>query len=200
MPGVLFGTVKDTKDPKKLGRVQVLLTDHGDGEVVLEWLRVIQPLASADFGAVWLPELQDNVVVLQGPGGVDGMLVLGSLYSGKRKPPGEAKVEHKHLLTKGGHEILLDDTSGAEKIKISTKDAKIEILLDQATPGITITAGKEITVNADSKVIVKAAEVAITGSSKVTIGSDSQVSIQGAQIEVKADATVKITGGMIELG
>ncbi len=197
MANVLFGVVTDNVDEEGLGRVQVKLNDHGE-DVILPWVRVVQQMASADFGLVWLPEIDDNVVVLCGPGGVDGMLVLGALYSGNRKPPGEAKVEHKHLLTPGGNEILIDDTEGSELIKIATKESAIEILLDNATPGITITAGSEITVTSDDTVTVESSDVTISGSSSVTVGSDSDVTIDGSNVAIKG-SSVKITGA-VELG
>jgi len=199
MADVLFGTVNDNVDEEGLGRVQVLLSDHGD-EVILPWIRVIQALGSSDSGLVWLPEIDDNVVVLCGPGGVDGMVVLGCLYSGNRMPPGEAKVEHKHLLTMGGNEILIDDTDGAEQIKIATKDG-IEILIDNATPSITITAGSEITVTADDTITVEAADIVLTGSSSITIdGGSNPVEVLGSDIDVTGSGTVKISGSSVELG
>ncbi|MCA9566432.1 MAG: hypothetical protein KC656_01260 [Myxococcales bacterium] len=199
MADILFGVVKDNVDPEGLGRVTVALADHGE-EVVLPWIRVVQPIASADAGMIWLPEIDDNVVVLAGGRGLESMLVLGSVYSGNRKPPGEAKVEHKHILTAGGNEILIDDTEGSELIKINTKDGAIEILLDNATPEITITAGENLTINANSAVTVNASDVDVAASGSVTIKGDSSVKVEGGSVEVKSSGTVKVSGSMVELG
>ena len=197
MAEILFGVVADNEDPEGLGRVTVALADHGQ-EVVLPWIRVVQPLASTDAGLVWLPEVDDNVVVLAGSGGVETMLVLGALYSGRRKPPGEARVEHKHLLTPAGNEILIDDTEGAERIKIATKDGAIEILLDNATPEITITAGEDLTVTANSAITIEGGDITLKGSNSVKIEGD--VTLEGGNIEIKGSSGVKLSGASIELG
>ena len=64
---LLFATVKDTKDPLKLGRVQVELKSL-DKPVELPWIRVLQSQASKGFGMMVLPEIGDMVAVLRGAG------------------------------------------------------------------------------------------------------------------------------------
>lgn len=199
MADVLFGTVSDNVDPEGLGRVSVSLSDHGE-EVVLPWIRVVQPMASADSGMVWIPEIDDNVVVLAGNGGVESMVVLGALYSGNRKPAGEAKVDHKHWVTKGGNTILLDDTEGSERIEISTKDTTLSIVLDQATPEIIVTAGDNLTINAEAAVTVNCTDLDVVASGTVTLGGDSKVVVDGGAVEIKSSGTVKISGSSVALG
>lgn len=197
MATVLFGTVKDNVDTEGLGRIQVALADHGE-EVLLPWIRVVQSMASSGAGMVWLPEIDDNVVVLAGGAGPETMVVLGALYSGNRLPPGEAKVEHKHILTPAGNSILIDDTEGAEQIIISTKDATLQILLDHAGPEITITAGDNLIINAEADVTVNADNVDVLAGSNVTIAGDTEISIEGGNVKIDG-SSVKITGN-VELG
>ena len=59
-PAVFFATVMSTKDPLKIGRVQVSLRSL-DKPVEMPWLRVLQTQASKGFGSYCLPEKGDVV-------------------------------------------------------------------------------------------------------------------------------------------
>ena len=85
-PIVFIATVKSTKDPMGLGRVQVELKDL-DKPVEMPWLRLIQSHASKGFGTVLLPEVGDMVAVLRGSGDrIASMFILGSIHDKKNKP------------------------------------------------------------------------------------------------------------------
>jgi uncharacterized protein involved in type VI secretion and phage assembly len=205
MSRALFGIVSDDQDPDKLGRVKVKLHDF-QGEPVLPWLRVLQPFASADVGVVCLPMVGDHVVVLEGSGGVQGMVVLGSLYTGKRKAPplndgSSGDPLRRGIKTKGGSEITVDDTDGSEAITIRTKDGKVAVLLDAAGTKLTLTGDTEVAISSGSKVTVEAKEVVVTGESAVTVKSSSaKLALEGTQVEIKGSGGVKISGAMVELG
>jgi uncharacterized protein involved in type VI secretion and phage assembly len=204
MASVLFGVVKDNADPDKLGRVQVSLLDWS-GEVTLPWLRVMSPLASNSLGAVCLPDKDDHVIVLQGPGGVEGMVVIGSMYSGKRKPGalGKGKAGDplvRGIKTPGGNQIVIDDTGGKETILVSTKDGKVELVLTNDGPKVTLTVKGEVTVTADKKLAVKAQAIELKGDGvKIDAGS-AKVEVKGGNVDVNGAQGVKIAGAMIELG
>ena len=86
-PIIYFATVKDTKDPLKLGRVQVELKSL-DKPVEMPWLRVIQGQASKQSGTFLLPEKGDTVAILRGhQENVHGMLILGGVYDKVNAPP-----------------------------------------------------------------------------------------------------------------
>ncbi|HNC96898.1 MAG TPA: phage baseplate assembly protein V [Myxococcota bacterium] len=205
-PLVLFATVKDTKDPDSLGRIQVTLATH-DASLDLPWIRVLQPIASKQSGYFWLPEVGDEVAVLRGMGNhADGMVVIGAVYSGKNKPKNpdaDGKNNLKQILTRTGNEITIDDKSGDEKITIQTGDKKLSMVFDKKTGEITITGDKKVTVKVTEKAIVDAKDVEIKASNNVdikaatnvTIKGSSKVAIQGGQVEIKGDSTVKVEAG-----
>jgi len=201
MADVLFGVVKDNVDPEKLGRVQVTLNDHG-GEVIVPWIRVLQPMATSAAGTFWIPELEDNVVILQGPGGIDGMVVIGCLYDGVRKPPGEGKPEIKQWLTAGGSEITIDDTSGSELITIQTKETKTALVLNHSEATLVVYGDSGVSIaSASGPVTIDATEVTVIGSDKIVIGDGSgKVPIEGSAVEIKSSGKVAITGSAVEVG
>lgn len=204
MARALFGIVSDDQDPDKLGRVKVKLHDY-QGEPVLPWLRVVQPFASQDVGILCLPAVGDHVVVLEGSGGVHGMVVLGSLYTGRRKAPalndgtsGDPLV--RGIKTKGGSEITVDDTSGSEAITIRTKDGKVAVLLDAAGTKLTLTGDTEVAISSGSKVSVEAKEVVVNGESAVTVTSASaKIALEAKDVEIKGSGSVTISGASISL-
>jgi phage baseplate assembly protein V len=211
-PLLIFGTVKDTKDPDGLNRVQVELKGFGESTLTLPWLRLIQPTASNSFGHVWLPETDDEVVILKGAGNESsGMVILGALYNGKNKPmttDEDGKNNIKQILTRSGHDIKLDDTDGTEVITITAAKEKLIIEMDVSAGTITVTGEKEINlicegeainVDADKIAITGTTSVAITGDSEVTIEGTSKVDIKGAEVSVTGDSSVAIESAKIDV-
>ncbi len=191
--GVVIGLVTDNVDPLKEGRVRVNFPMLNN-EVESEWCRMRQAYAGNDYGAFYIPEIGDEVLVSFINGDMSLPVILGGLYNGKDKPPSfRAKdKDQKMIRTKGKHEILMDDTTGKERVRIKTKkghtidlsdeDKKIDIkttsgqkvVLDDQAKSVTIeTGGTSITVDAASgKITLKATTVSISATS-VKLGGDS---------------------------
>lgn len=191
---MLFGTVVDTKDPGKIGRVQVKIAGFGP-ELTLPWLRVIQSTASAKFGSFFLPEKGDEVAILRGAGNsADGMVVLGCLYNGKKEPAvpdtnGENNL--KEIRTRAGHVISLIDKKGEESITIKTGDGKLALVFTQKDGQVAITAEKMITLTSKDKLTIVGEEVAVTGNKKLTVTGKSTMTIEG-----KSDLTITAKGDL----
>ena len=201
---VYSGVVTSTEDPEGLGRVQVELQGFGDEGVQLPWIRMVQPMASASFGFMFLPESGDEVMVLKGAGNdFDSMVILGSVYNGSNTP-NEANEDGenntKQIYTRAGHELTFSDEDGSECITISTPDGKMSVTLDHANSELLIDADDTIKITATSKVEVEAQEVTISGSSKVEISSDSEVSVSAMNVSVSGDAKIALSAPQVEIG
>ena len=97
-PIVFLATVKSTKDPLGLGRVQVELKDL-DKPVEMPWIRMIHGQASKGFGTHLLPEVGDMVAVLRGAGDrVSSMYILGGVYDKVNAPALKDKDGKNHTL------------------------------------------------------------------------------------------------------
>jgi uncharacterized protein involved in type VI secretion and phage assembly len=220
-PNLLFATVKSTKDPEKLARVQVEVLGFGQ-KLVLPWIRTLQGLAGKAHGTMVLPEVGDEVVVLCGAGPEpDGMVVLGGVYNSKSKPKeanADGKNALKQVLTKGGHRVTLDDTKGKLKIELVAAKEKISVkmmvkegvLLLEANKDIQLKSAGKVTVDAKGVVTVKSKSKVVVDSPKIvalkkctiegpnlTIKA-SQVTVQGSVVTVDAKSTcaVKTTGAL----
>ncbi|MGF1536515.1 MAG: VgrG-related protein [Elainellaceae cyanobacterium] len=160
---LLVGIVTDNEDPEGMGRVKVkfptLTEEHNSN-----WARVVSIGAGGDRGFDCLPEIDDEVLVGFEHGDIHRPYVFGGVWNGVDATPcdvGESvqdgkvqlrtfqtRVGHKiqfiedggvMVKTSGGHEIYLDDSSGAISIK-STGDLNINV------PGNINIKGKTVTI------------------------------------------------------
>ena len=112
--GVVFGIVTNNKDPEGLGRVKVKLPWMAD-ELESNWARVVTPMAGAQRGIYFLPEVDDEVLVAFEHGSAEHPYVLGALWNGKDKPPesnSDGKNNTRTIRSRSGHVIRLTDTAG----------------------------------------------------------------------------------------
>jgi len=166
--GVVTGLVTDVSDPEGLGRIRVELTYLEEGNQSA-WARLATSLAGDDRGGWFLPEVGDEALVAFEMGDVNRPFVLGFLWNGDGAPP-ETDTLKRILKTVSGHKITFDDNSGSETILIEDSSGKNKITLD--TNGISIeTTGdfkikaKTFSVEADTTLDLKAsAKLSVKGS------------------------------------
>ena len=121
--GVVEGVVTEVNDTDgKEGRVKVQFPWF-DNQMETEWCRVRQFYAGNGYGAFFIPEVGDEVLVAFIHGDMRLPIILGGLYNGHDKPPSHraADLDQKMIRTKGGHELLFDDTSGKHRVRITTQ-------------------------------------------------------------------------------
>ncbi len=126
MYGAEVAVVTNVKDPLKQGRVKICLP-RLPGKPESDWARVVQPAAGPGRGFYWLPHVHDEVLVAFERGEAHKPFVVGSLWNGKDKPMKDAYTDENTsvmLQSRSGHQILLDDADGEEKIIIADKSGK----------------------------------------------------------------------------
>jgi Rhs element Vgr protein len=187
--GLAIGIVTNNNDPENVARVKVKFPWLSD-ETESDWARVVMPMAGPERGFFWLPEVNDEVLVAFEHGDFNQPFVVGSLWNGTDKPPltssaavGGGKVNKRIIKTRAGHVIMLDDTSGAEKIEVIDKTGRNKIVIDSAS-------GK-VTVEAQNDIELKATNITLQGRAKVAISAP--------QVEVSGTGRVKVQGGMVEI-
>jgi len=162
-------------DPEGLNRVQVRLIayDGVDGQDAPLWARVVAPFAGKDRGAFFMPDVDDEVVVLFTSGDTRFPLVLGGVWNGASTSPADLSPEgnrYKRLRSKNGITITLDDKQGQETLTMETPGGQSVTLKDgpgsvtcQDSNGNTVkmeAAG--ITIQAAAKVKVQASTVEVS--------------------------------------
>ena len=155
-----------TGDPEHECRVTLRFPFFDGATAESDWCRVVQPYAGNGYGAVFVPEEGDEVLVAFVHGDMRFPIVLGGLYNGVDKPPTDrtASRDQKLIQTKHGHQVLLDDSQGQEAIRITTAGGH-ELILDDAS-----------------------GTVAVTGNGvKITLEDSGTVTVQGTTVTVEAE-------------
>jgi Rhs element Vgr protein len=201
--GLQIGVVlKLDGDPAAEQRIQVKIPVlRAESEGV--WARLLQYHASKDFGAFYVPEIGDEVVIGYFNDDPSNPVVLGSLYSSNRAPPYEIAAENniKALVTRSKARIEIDDkdviitikTPADNKIVIDDKDKSI-LLSDQHGNSIKMNADG-ITIDS-SKDIVMTAKGNISGDAKmkIALSATSDLSAKGLNATVEAQASLTCKG------
>ena len=206
---IQMAIVKDNNDPEKAGRVRVqMLWQEKKGEMT-DWIRVLTPDAGSsdtvnkNRGFVFIPEVDDQVLVGFRNNDANRPFVLGSMFHGKIAEGGGTENNSKTIQTRSGHRVELNDQLGAETITITDKN-KNSFVIDTVDNSITITANGSINMNAtDINMIAKGmitmnAGAAIEGAAgtMVTFGAAKSTSlISGVDTVIMAGKMLSASGG-----
>jgi phage baseplate assembly protein V len=156
------------------------------------WCRVRQFYAGNGYGAFFIPEVGDEVLVAFIHGDMRLPIILGGLYNGHDKPPSHrsADLDQKMIRTKGGHELLFDDTSGKQRVRITTQGGHQADLSDtEHKIDLQSSGGQTVIIDDGARSITLQ-----TGSSKVTIDASGTITITGATVVVDANANIALGG------
>ena len=211
---IYFGKVTNVDDEDGIGRVKVKFPALSD-EVESEWLRIVRPTASSGFGHFFLPEVDDEVVVLKG-GGEDfnSMVVLGAVYNPTQTPKAAetsaGELTTSQIVTRTGHELTFEEKGGSEAITLVTGDGKYSLELMQSgelninsDQKINITGGADITIDAGmGKVAISAGSVEIKSTTgEIKIEATAGVTLKGnAPVTVESSAILNLKGSMVNIG
>jgi uncharacterized protein involved in type VI secretion and phage assembly len=217
--GVTVGIVTNNKDEEGLGRVKVkfpLLSDKDESY----WARTVTPMAGKERGLYFLPEVNDEVLVIFAHGDIASPYILGALWNGEDKPPEsntDGKNNRRVIKSRSGHQIILDDTENAEKITICDSTSKNQIVIDSKNNAISLQVEKDISIEAKGKISIKSSngDIAIECKNleihtqqnceikadlKFEVKANSNCNIQAnAGMALKCMAGVKINDGALEV-
>lgn len=185
--GLQIGVVmKLDEDPDGQSRVQVsvpILQAQTEGI----WARLANFYASNSFGAFFIPEIGDEVILGYLNNDPSNPVVLGSLYSSKQVPPYDLTADNftKAIVTKSQLKIEFDDdkkvttiiTPGDNKLVFSDEDKSI-LMEDQN--------GNKVELSADGIVLDSPKDISITAKGKITIDAVGEIATSS-----KADVKVE---------
>jgi len=207
--GVYTAIVAKVGDSQHPGEVR-LRFDWFDPQMETEWCRICNPYAGNGYGTVWHPEKDDEVLVAFIQGDMRWPIVLGGLYNGQDQPPTARSdsLDQKMWRTKGGHELLMDDTSGQLRVSITTNGGHV-LDMDDTGQEVTLTTsgghsvslsdqGQKLSIEttAGNQVILD------DSGSKITVQTPAGVSIvlDSSSIKLTATSSVSISASSIKLG
>jgi Rhs element Vgr protein len=220
--GLHVGVVKKLdEDPDGQNKVQVS-TPIQQAEIDGVWARLSSFYGSKGFGAFFVPEIGDEVILGYFNDDPSHPVILGSLYSSDRAPPYPLAAENnfKAIVTRSKLKLEFDEdkkvialiTPGNNKIVISDDDKSI-LLQDQngnkiklGGDGILLDSPKDIAIKAKGKVTVDAlgnVEVSSKGDIKqqaLNIDNAANVSFTAkgnASAELSASGQTTVKGALV---
>lgn len=189
--GLHLGVVKKLDaDPEGQYKVQVsipLLQAETDGV----WARLSKFYASGGFGAFFVPEIGDEVVLGYFNNDPSNPVILGSLYSSGRKPASAYSMTadnyKKAIVTKSMLTLEFDDE---KKIITVTTPAKNKIVISDDEKSILLQdqTGNKVKLSEDGILLDSPKDVSIKAAGKISLSATGNV-----EIDSKADMTAGAT-------
>jgi uncharacterized protein involved in type VI secretion and phage assembly len=171
------------------------------------------PIATQIIGQVHLPRKNDLVLVAFAGGDLHAPVVIGRLYNEEVEPPkhapgelvtvlpGDETDQNKALelrvktpgdgtrsvtLTLAGTSVAIEVAIDDESIRFTVQDVSLELKQTGASDG-------------QAELKVGDAKVTLKQSGDVSVETTGNLTLKAKQIEIKADASVKISGATVEL-
>lgn len=189
--GVYPALVSDIKDPEGQGRVKVTLPWSPDagGDRYEAWARVATLMGGNNRGTWFIPDVEDEVLLVFEGGDPRRPYVIGGLWNGRDAPPdsmdGAGNNYRKVIRSRNGVRVTLDDSVGQEKLTLETPGGQKVTLKDG--PGSVVVEDSN-----GNSVKLEASGVTITAAAKVTV-SANLVEVSASMVTVSA-AMSKFSG------
>ncbi len=221
--GLTIGLVTNNKDPDGVGRVRVKFPALSDSEESW-WAPVVSPGGGNQAGLMFMPQIDDEVLVGFEHGDLRRPFVLGGLWGAKAKPPtatdtflaqnkvvewGVKTMNSTTLTIRSGDQpadkhykfALPDGTThyiGADKTEIIAQNKSIELKSGQASIKITDTGDIEIKGN---NIKIDATQALTVNGMTIEAKAKTSFKAEGsAALELKGGASAKLSaGGVTEI-
>lgn len=198
----VIAVVTDNKDPDKLARIKVKYPVLG-GEDTSWWAPIVQLGAGEERGWFFLPEVDDEVLVVFEHGDIHRPLVIGALWNGKDAPPetNDGENERRTLMSREGSIITFDDDKGTITLEdgqgegtiVLSKENKITITAKNGDVCIQAPKG-ELNIVADKIESEGTQNYHIETKSGTNIGSDGAMTFKSPMLQC-VGATVDLNPG-----
>lgn len=201
--GLQVGKVKKIhEDPGGQTRIQVdvpMIAPNGDGV----WARIGSGYATANAGIFFMPEVGDEVILSFVNNDPSFPVIVGSLYSSKRKSPftPDEKNTNKAIVSNSQLKIMMDDdkkiivvrTPGGHVVTLSDDQKSITIVdsnsnkLEMTSSGISLTSPADIKLKATGQIQMEA-------QTNVSIKATANLSMEGLNVDAKAQVALSAQG------
>jgi phage protein D/phage baseplate assembly protein gpV len=206
-PGVTAGVVTNINDPTTTGRVKVRFPGMSSTQESA-WARVVAMGGGKTRGNVFIPEVDDEVLVAFEDGDTRRPVVIGGLYGSKSAMPATTltggKVQKRALVSRLGHVVgFLDGTSTSEKaieLQLADKQNTVHLGADKTT--VTVKQGNQLSITVGSTTITVAqgtGAVTITAPT-IKLQAKQQIQLSAPKIAIASDGTLTLSGqGIVQV-
>jgi phage protein D/phage baseplate assembly protein gpV len=219
---LVVGVVTSLNDPDKKNRIRVKFPGLSDKDESA-WARIVALGGGEQRGMVFIPEVEDEVLVGFENGDVRQPVVLGGLFSSGDTPTWDVvngKVSTRRINSRLGHYMELGDGEqptgqhillmlDGEKHKLRLGADRFDIEMPQGKPALIKIGNTKIEVadngdmtfeapniflKAKLNVTIEANAIGIKGKSQTNIEATREVAISAAQVGIEAKALATIKG------
>lgn len=209
--GVVVGVVTNIEDEDHLGRVKVRFPWLSDADES-NWARIATPMAGAQRGMFFLPEVDDEVLVVFEQGLVSRPFVIGALWNATDKPPVTSDADNnvRSITSRSGNVIEFSDNEGeGAKITIADKARGNTIVIDAKKSTVTITSAGDLAIKAEGNIsietssgdlVMKAKNITVEGSGNTAIKATQQASMEASSgIAITCSAGVSVNNDALKV-
>lgn len=197
--GVVCAQITDNNDPDTKGRVKLKFPWLSDSYET-DWVRMTHPGSGPDSGSVWMPEVNDEVLVAFEHGDMRHPYVLGALHNGKDKSPlgdglfDNGKVKRRGMVSRKGHKLIFFDDSSKSGVAIHSGNGKLKISINEQNGEIKITADKKVTITTSSD------KITVQAGGAMDVIAQQKLTLKGNGVDIDAGGgSVSVTGSSIKL-
>lgn len=202
--GLQTGVVKKVyDDPDNEFRVQVQMPILGDDSDPV-WARLSTFYAGNTFGAYFMPEVEDEVILGFMDDDPTYPIILGSVFSSKIPAPEtpDEKNTIKTLITQSKLQLKFDDenkvitvlTPGGNTMVFSDKDKGITVTDQNSNKIETNDKGITITDTSGNKVEMVSDGITLDSKKNITLNATNNVNIKGKSIEIDGSQSTTVKG------
>jgi uncharacterized protein involved in type VI secretion and phage assembly len=191
--GVAVAVVSQNRDPDGLGRVKVRFPWY-EKKHESYWARIAVPMAGAEQGTYFLPEVGQEVLVVFEREDVRFPYVIGGLWNGQAKAPltnADGKNDQRTIRSRKKHHLLFDDGSKG-LVELRLNDGKTVSIDDD---GIRADDGQgnkiaiesrsgAISIEANGKLSIRAASISLEATSTLEIKSSATMTLRGSIVQI----------------
>lgn len=198
----VIGIVVDNKDPDRLGRVKVRFPTLPI-EDTSWWAPISAPGAGYDRGWWFLPEVDDEVLVMFEHGDVSRPVVIGALWNGVDVPPEQnsGSNERRVLHSRENSRITLDDDEGTITFEDGGGVGKIviskanKISFEAMSGDVCIQSPQgETSIVADKIEMTASQNAHIQSGTTMAVSSDASLTVKSASITANSPV-IDFNGG-----
>lgn len=188
--GVVVGIVTDNKDTQDLGRVKVKFPWLSEDDES-DWARVTMLGAGPNAGAVFMPEVSDEVLVAFEHGDIARPFVIAGLWNSKDKAPlgdglfNQGKVKRNGFVSRKGHKYTFYEDDSKSGIELVTSDGKIQVFLNEHDSEIHIECQGKVLIKSQGDMNLESAgSLTLKGDGGVKVNSNGAVEVKGQQVKL----------------
>lgn len=196
--GLIVGVVTNINDPSNQGRVKVRFPGLAASKESA-WARLLGIGGGHDRGFVFVPEVNDEVLVAFEGGDTRLPVVIGGLYGARSTIPTpevrDGKVQSRRLQSRLGHSIkFLDGTSPAtQAIELTLAGGQSFIHLGKDKLAVTVPSGTPIDIKAGQTSVSIANDGGMTMKAPtIALEAQTQLQLKAATIMVQAEGSLSV--------